>query len=86
MVPTRVNPGAMVHPSWNYQYQGWAIIQFQSSLDTIKVYTSVLPSSTPFTLVDLDLAIREDIERRFMRSPIKILRTGPVLKHCYRRH
>ena len=85
LVPTIVNPGAIVHPTWKYQYQGWAIIQFLSSMDTIKVYSSRLPSPTAFTLVDLDLAIREDIEDRFMRSPIQILRTGPVLKHCYRR-
>jgi hypothetical protein len=84
-VPTYVNPGAIVHPVRKYQYQGWAIIRFLSSQDTIKVYSSRLPSPTPFTLVDLDLAIREDIEDRFMRSPIQILRTGPVLKHCYRR-
>jgi hypothetical protein len=86
IVPTRINPGAIVHPIYGYQYQGWAIIRFQSSRDTIKVYSSRLPSPTAFTLVDLDLAIREDIEDRFMRSPIEILKTGPVLAHCYRRH
>lgn len=83
LVPTNVRPEKIVLGS-GYQYQGWAIIRFVNSGDTIRVYSSRIPSPSALTYKQLDLAIRRDIYDRFMRSPIEILKTGILLSRCYR--